>query len=68
MEYAIAQGKEVAIISDMYLPSEIITDILNSLGIKGYTKLYVSCDYGVSKCNCLRSEENTSELHSQYLI
>lgn len=53
MEYAIAQGKEVAIISDMYLPSEIITDILNSLGIKGYTKLYVSCDYGVSKCNGL---------------
>ncbi len=53
MEYAIEQGKEVAIISDMYLPSEILTEILNSLGIKGYTKLYVSCEYGVSKCNGL---------------
>lgn len=53
MKYAIKQGKMVYIISDMYLPSEVLIEILNSLGIKEYIRLYVSCEYGVSKGNGL---------------
>ena len=49
MEYAIAQGKTVNLISDMYLTASILEPILSALGIIGYKKLYVSCDYGVRK-------------------
>ena len=49
MEYAIAQGKTVNLISDMYLTASILEPILSTLGIIGYKKLYVSCDYGVRK-------------------
>ena len=53
MEYALALGKRVNIISDMYLPAEILNNILENLGITGYEKIYVSCDYGVGKWNGL---------------
>lgn len=49
MEYAIRKGKKVSIISDMYLPASIIESILQDMGIKGYEKLYISCDYGRGK-------------------
>lgn len=49
MEYAIEQGKTVNLISDMYLTASILESILSGLGISGYKKLYVSCDYGASK-------------------
>lgn len=51
MNYAIREGKKVSIISDMYLPSDILEEILSSLGICGYDKLYVSCEYGMGKGN-----------------
>lgn len=53
MNYAIQSGKIVNIISDMYLPSSVIEPILNKLGIIGYNKLYISCEYGVWKGNGL---------------
>lgn len=53
MEYAINQGKNVFLISDMYLPKTILEDILGNLGITGYKELLVSCDYRVPKCNGL---------------
>lgn len=45
MKYAISLGKKVSIISDMYLPHDTLTLILDEIGIQGYDKLYVSCDY-----------------------
>lgn len=49
MNYAVKQKKKVNIISDMYLPSTILKNLLEEMGIKGYDKLYVSCEYGVGK-------------------
>lgn len=42
-------GKTVIIVSDMYLPHEMMEKLLQSAGYTGYDKLYVSCDYGCSK-------------------
>lgn len=56
LDYAAAQGKTVSIISDMYLPSDILKDILFAMGITKYHKLYVSCEYGVGKGNGLFAE------------
>ncbi len=47
--YAVNKGKPVYLISDMDLPKEILGDILNSLDIKGYKDLLVSCDYRMKK-------------------
>lgn len=43
--------KDVYIISDMYLSGDFIKNILNSNGIVGYKKLYVSCEIGQTKSN-----------------
>ncbi len=45
----VAEGREVVLISDMYLPSERIAAMLESCGIRGYGRLYVSCEHGVNK-------------------
>lgn len=50
-QYAIEQKKRVFLISDMYLPEKVISKLLAQNGIKGYEKLFVSCEYGVSKYN-----------------
>ena len=46
---AVAQGKRVYLVSDMYLDEKILSDILKQLHIEGYRKLYVSTDYKSSK-------------------
>lgn len=56
LDYAVAKGKTVSIISDMYLPSNILKDILSTMGITKYHKLYVSCEYGAGKGNGLFAE------------
>lgn len=43
------QGKRIIITSDMYLPATNIEKILKKCGYDGYDKIFVSCDYGVSK-------------------
>lgn len=43
-----AQGKRIYAISDMYLPKEVISDILKNCGYK-LDGLYVSSDIGLSK-------------------
>lgn len=43
------QGKPIIIVSDMYLPGELMTRLLEKCGYTGYEKLYVSCDYRCSK-------------------
>lgn len=46
-------GKKVYLISDMYLPGNLIADILAEKGIVKYHKLYVSTDYKSSKAERL---------------
>ena len=48
-ENALEQGKTVFLISDMYLPKEVIAGMAARCGYEGYEKLFVSNDYGVSK-------------------
>lgn len=42
-------NKDIYLISDMYLPYEVIGEILKSCGIYGYKKLYISNVYGKNK-------------------
>ena len=42
---AIDMKKQVYLISDMYLPTALLEDILEQNGITGYIKLYNSCDF-----------------------
>jgi len=45
------QGKEIIIVSDMYIPHDIMEKLLEKCGYTGYAKLYVSCDYECNKKN-----------------
>lgn len=49
-DLALNKGKVVVLLSDMYLPSGFIADVLSKRGFSGYSKLYVSSDNGKSKC------------------
>ena len=51
--YALFHGKRVFLISDMYLPEPIMSKILSGIGIEGYEKLLVSCDYNCGKTSGL---------------
>lgn|SRR5574344_1964814 len=46
---AIESDKKVVLISDMYLPHSCIAAMLNKCGIEGYSKLYLSNEYGCDK-------------------
>ena len=43
------QNKTIIITSDMYLPHDMMDQLLTKVGYTGYEKLYVSCDYGCNK-------------------
>ena len=45
----IDEGKTVYLISDMYLPEDVVVRILKKAGISGYRKLFLSSTYGVTK-------------------
>jgi FMN phosphatase YigB (HAD superfamily) len=47
--YALATGKPVALISDMFLSRQTIETLLEEQGIRGYAELYLSSDVGVRK-------------------
>ena len=49
-EYCI-KNKKVILTSDMYLPEEVIIEILNTNNINGYTKIYISNKYDKTKAN-----------------
>lgn len=49
MEMACSMGKKVNIITNMYLPADILDEILKEKEICGYEHIYVSCEYGVPK-------------------
>lgn len=65
----IDQGKNIIITSDMYLPVDLMTQLLESCGYSGYSELYVSCDYSCNKRNgglyknILRKHKNESFVH-----
>jgi predicted HAD superfamily hydrolase len=44
-----AANKKIYIISDMYLSSEVISEMLYRAGYQGYENLYVSCEFGKDK-------------------
>lgn len=44
-----SEGKRIAIVSDMYLPSMFIGEVLDRCGYEGYERLYVSGEYDMSK-------------------
>ena len=46
-------GKKVSIITNMYLPKNILKDILREKGITEYDHILVSCEFGVAKGNGL---------------
>ena len=46
---ALKAGKTVFLISDMYLPPDVIREMAARCGYTGYEKLFVSNEYGVSK-------------------
>ncbi|WP_225748967.1 hypothetical protein [Paraeggerthella sp. Marseille-Q4926] len=49
--HCVQSCKLVVLASDMYLSKEAIEKILANCGIEGYSKLYVSCEYGETKRN-----------------
>jgi len=49
VEYALAEGKKVCCTSDMYLPDEILSELLGDFGFRGIDKIFVSCTENVSK-------------------
>ena len=51
LEYAVLSGKKVNLISDMYIPGEIMEALLRQLNIVEYDKIFISCDY-----RCLKKE------------
>ena len=50
-DFCIENNKKVYLISDMYLSSEILKEILEKNGYSRYEKLYVSCEYNKTKAN-----------------
>lgn len=44
-----ALGKKPVVVSDMYLPSDFLRELLEENGFTGYEKVLVSCEKGVSK-------------------
>ncbi len=63
---ALRLGKKILIVSDMYLSSKILSQILDKCGYTNY-KLYVSCECGCSKANTLfdkiKKENQGSIIH-----
>lgn len=46
-----ALGKEIIVVSDMYLSRDMITNMLEKAGFTGASKIYVSCEYGKNKAS-----------------
>lgn len=45
LRYAASLGKKINLISDMYLPGNIMERFLQQIGINGYDNIFISCDY-----------------------
>lgn len=65
LEYAERTGKYVYFVSDMYITSKDLETLLSACGIKGFKKIFVSCEYGMSKSQGL-FEVMKAEAYEQY--
>lgn len=61
------EGKRLILVSDMYLPRDIIEDILSKNGISGYEALYISCEEGLRKDDGSLWEKVLSDYRGQNL-
>lgn len=61
-QQALEAGKEIIIISDMYLSSEFLNKCLAKNGYSGHSHLYVSSETGVLKSSKLMFQQVLSEL------
>lgn len=48
-DHLIAAGKRVVLVSDMYISAADMELLLSQMGIFGYEKMFISCDYKCSK-------------------
>ena len=55
-EYALEKGKRVVVTTDCYYSSTQLKVILDKFSYAGYEKIFVSCEYGVSKTQTLFNE------------
>lgn len=69
-KYAIASGKDVYLISDMYLSLDTIKMLLNKCEIAGYKKCYVSCEKRCNKISGVLFETvmNENRINSSNLL
>lgn len=49
LNFAIASKKNVYLVSDMYMPRDLLEEILRNLGIVGYQDIFISCEYRTAK-------------------
>ena len=49
LEFAVQNGKEVYLISDTYYTEKMLRELLTELGIKGYSRIFASCDQKKTK-------------------
>lgn len=50
-QYACKQKKKIIIISDMYLPQQLLTDVLKKCGYTSFDEIFVSSEYGKLKAS-----------------
>lgn len=62
LEDCVEAGKQVVLISDMYLSEKEITKMLDKCGIHGYQKIFISCESGASKVKGTLYDKVLSEL------
>ncbi|SHF40643.1 HAD-IA family hydrolase [Vibrio gazogenes] len=65
-EYAKSHDKKIVLISDMYLPKNMIHDLVSNLGYSGFKELYVSCEQLKTKHFGTLYEHIKSELDLDY--
>lgn len=50
-QFALDQGKRIIAVSDMYLPTNVLREILRAKGYTGIERIYVSCEFKKRKDN-----------------
>lgn len=61
-QHCLESCEAVIVVSDMYLPKRVVARILDKCGITGYARLYVSCEYGMTKADGSLYERVVSDL------
>ncbi len=64
-EYALQKGKRIILTSDMYLPSALLSQVLNKHGFHGYENLFISAEQKAAKHNGTLFAQITQHLNLQ---